>query len=152
MHNELELQQSFNSCALAALSYALNVKYGIKSNERTLARKAAAFYTGSGGLPPEHGYSVGDVVRLSAALGVEAGAWRLSFNTIPHHSLPALLWLRENGRDHVVVLLALASESAHLFDPAVGHYWVSEDTLAERWLADSDTGLFIALTSVSSHG
>ena len=150
LHRSDWLQQSVNSCALAALSYALNRGHGVVSHEGELVRRAAAFYPGSGGLPPEHGYSIGDVRRLSTALGVRADPWRLALAAIDQQPLPALLWMEESGRSHVVVLLAVTSRAVHLFDPAVGHYWLSRDRLADRWMGDRTSGLLIALTSASA--
>jgi hypothetical protein len=82
LHRSDWLQQSVNSCALAALSYALNRGHGVFSDERELVRRAAAFYPNSGGLPPEQGYSIGDVHRLSAAVGVTAHTWHLALAVI----------------------------------------------------------------------
>lgn len=150
LHRSDWLQQSVNSCALAALSYALHRGHGVLSDEAALVRRAAAFYPDRGGLPPEQGYSIGDVRRLSAALGVTADPWHLALPAIDQQPLPALLWMQESGRSHVVVLLAVTSQAVHLFDPAVGHYWLSRDQLADRWMGDRTSGLLIALTSTSA--
>jgi predicted double-glycine peptidase len=58
--------------------------------------------------------------------------------------------MQESGRRHVVVLLAVTSQAVHLFDPAVGHYWLSRDQFADRWLGDRTAGLLVALTSTSA--
>lgn len=151
-YNRDWLQQSSNSCALAALSYALNSEHGVSIDEHELVRRAAVFYTDRGGLPPEEGYSVGDIRRLSTEFGVTADAWRLPFTAVAQQVLPVLLWMEETGRNHVVVLLGLTREAAHVFDPAVGHYWLSRDRLADRWLGDRASGLLIALTKAQQEG
>lgn len=146
---ESQLQQSRNSCALAALSYALSAAYHVAATEQDLAQLAAPFYASTHGLPPSEGYSIGDIRRLSAKLGVTAEAWRLPLHAIRDEVLPALLWLKEAGQNHVVVLIELLPNAAYLFDPAVGHYWLSRSRLSDRWLDGRGRGVLIELRNLS---
>ena len=145
VHDDGQLQQQPNSCALAALSYALNFSYAANTSEQQLAELAADYYAGSKSAPPPLGYSIADVQRLSARLGVNASVWQLPLSQIHRVSLPALFWLAEAGQSHVVVLTQLARGSVRVFDPAVGHRWLGSSLFADRWLAGGQRGIAIEL-------
>lgn len=142
--NELPaLQARPNSCGLAAVAFIAE-SFGIQGvTEQGLANLLAPFYATSQGVPPQAGYSLGDIARLGKHLSLQTVVMRSDIAGLRSANLPTMLLLDAASSPHFVVVTELKERVATLFDPAQGWYSVDLMSLQSNWLGANSTGVYV---------
>lgn len=114
------LQAEANECGVACIAMVA-AAHGAELSLTTLHERFAAF---------DHGPCLRTVLRVAAAVDLDARPLRIDLDELHRLTLPAILHWR---LDHFVVLTCIGRRRAVIHDPAAGKRRVSRDELSQSF-------------------
>jgi uncharacterized protein len=144
-YNTVVRQQYDFSCGSAALATLLRYHY-------TLAQDEAAVFTGmwQGGDQAkirQVGFSLLDMKRYLAAIGLSADGYKVSLDAVAKRGLPGIALITHKGYRHFVVVKGIAGDQMLIGDPSLGLHLVPRARFEEQW-----NGVYFVINSRSDIG
>lgn len=125
-------QQYDFSCGSAALATLLTHHYGRAVTEEAVFARMWAL--GDQPKIQREGFSLLDMQRFLASLGLRADGFELPLQTLLDAHLPAIVLINANGYQHFVVIKGERSGKVLLGDPAAGTRAVPRADFERMWL------------------
>jgi len=124
-------QQTDFSCGSAALATLLTYHYGRPVTEQQVFD--AMFASGDRERIRQQGFSLLDMQRLLASLGLIADGYQQPLEKLAQAGLPAVVRIVEHGYSHFVVIKGIRGERVLLGDPASGTRALSRAQFEGIW-------------------
>jgi hypothetical protein len=113
------VRQQFDfSCGSAALATLLTFHYERPTNEATVLK--AMFEAGDQQKIREVGFSLLDMKRYLASVGLDADGFSVPLDKLAEAGVPAITLIEINGYRHFVVLKGISDDIVLVGDPALG--------------------------------
>ncbi len=120
------------SCGSAALVTVLNHYIGIAVTEQE-AMEGMLAYGEREKIVARRGFSLLDMKRYVATLGVDANGFRGDINDLMALQAPAVVPIEYAGFKHFVVLRGIRDGRVYIADPSAGHVVFSTEEFASLW-------------------
>lgn len=120
------------SCGSAALTTLLNGYVGTKLNEQQ-TMSGLLRYGEYERIIERRSFSLLDMKRFVAALGMESGGYRGEFSDLVKQGQPAIVPISYAGFKHFVVYKAYKNGRVYVADPALGNISFDEERFKEVW-------------------
>lgn len=124
-------QQTDFSCGSAALATLLTYHYGRPVSERQVFDAMLA--SGDQQRIQQQGFSLLDMQRLLATLGMTADGYQQPLEKLAQAGLPAIVRIVEQGYSHFVVIKGIQADRILLGDPASGTRALSRAQFEHIW-------------------
>lgn len=128
--NLVEQQTDF-SCGAAAIATLLNQAYGMQMSEADVI--LGMLHNADQELVRTQGFSMLDMKRYAATLGLRARGYRLKADQLESVKIPSVVLLDIRGYKHFVVLQRSGDGWVYLGDPVLGHKRLSLDEFSKGW-------------------
>ena len=127
------VRQAYNySCGSAALTTLLNGYVGTQLNEQQ-TMSGLLRYGEYDRIIERRSFSLLDMKRFVAALGMESGGYRGEFSDLVKQGQPAIVPISYAGFKHFVVYKAYKNGRVYVADPALGNISFDEERFKEVW-------------------
>ena len=133
------------SCGSAALATLLRYHYGGTQNEGDTFRGMWA--KGDRQQIRRLGFSLLDMKRYLASLGVAAGGYQVSLDDIVAAGVPGIALINVNGYKHFVVVKGVGGHEVLVGDPALGLRTMTTNVFKAAW-----NGIYFVLDSKLADG
>lgn len=133
------------SCGSAALATLLRYHYGLSQDEESTFRGMWA--AGDRAQIRRVGFSLLDMKRHLAKLGLRADGFQVSLPEIAKAGVPGIALINVNGYKHFVVVKGLSDGEVLVGDPALGLKTMSAAEFGKSW-----NGIYFALNSELERG
>lgn len=120
------------SCGSAALTTLLNGYVGTQLNEQQ-TMSGLLRYGEYERIIERRSFSLLDMKRFVAALGMESGGYRGEFSDLVKQGQPAIVPISYAGFKHFVVYKAYKNGRVYVADPALGNISFDEERFKEVW-------------------
>ena len=120
------------SCGSAALTTLLNGYVGTQLNEQQ-TMSGLLRYGEYERIIERRSFSLLDMKRFVAALGLESGGYRGEFSDLVKQGQPAIVPISYAGFKHFVVYKAYKNGRVYVADPALGNISFDEERFKEVW-------------------
>ena len=120
------------SCGSAALTTLLNGYVGTQLNEQQ-TMSGLLRYGEYDRIIERRSFSLLDMKRFVAALGMESGGYRGEFSDLVKQGQPAIVPISYAGFKHFVVYKAYKNGRVYVADPALGNISFDEERFKEVW-------------------
>lgn len=120
------------SCGSAALTTLLNGYVGTQLNEQQ-TMSGLLRYGEYERIIERRSFSLLDMKRFVAALGMESGGYRGEFSDLVKQEQPAIVPISYAGFKHFVVYKAYKNGRVYVADPALGNISFDEERFKEVW-------------------
>ena len=120
------------SCGSAALTTLLNGYVGTQLNEQQ-TMSGLLRYGEYDRIIERRSFSLLDMKRFVAALGLESGGYRGEFEDLVKQGQPAIVPISYAGFKHFVVYKAYKNGRVYVADPALGNISFDEERFKEVW-------------------
>ncbi|WP_180060639.1 C39 family peptidase [Acinetobacter sp. YH12135] len=120
------------SCGSAALTTLLNGYVGTQLNEQQ-TMSGLLRYGEYERIIERRSFSLLDMKRFVAALGLESGGYRGEFEDLVKQGQPAIVPISYAGFKHFVVYKAYKNGRVYVADPALGNISFDEERFKEVW-------------------
>ncbi|MCO8060149.1 putative pilus system C39 family peptidase FilB [Acinetobacter towneri] len=120
------------SCGSAALTTLLNGYVGTQLNEQQ-TMSGLLRYGEYDRIIERRSFSLLDMKRFIAALGMESGGYRGEFSDLVKQGQPAIVPISYAGFKHFVVYKAYKNGRVYVADPALGNISFDEERFKEVW-------------------
>lgn len=120
------------SCGSAALTTLLNGYVGTQLNEQQ-TMSGLLRYGEYDRIIERRSFSLLDMKRFVAALGMESGGYRGEFSDLVKQGQPAIVPISYAGFKHFVVYKAYKNGRVYVADPALGNISFDEERFKEAW-------------------
>lgn len=120
------------SCGSAALTTLLNGYVGTQLNEQQ-TMSGLLRYGEYERIIERRSFSLLDMKRFVAALGLESGGYRGEFSDLVKQGQPAIVPISYAGFKHFVVYKAYQNGRVYVADPALGNISFDEERFKEVW-------------------
>ena len=120
------------SCGSAALTTLLNGYVGTQLNEQQ-TMSGLLRYGEYDRIIERRSFSLLDMKRFVAALGMESGGYRGEFSDLVKQGQPAIVPISYAGFKHIVVYKAYKNGRVYVADPALGNISFDEERFKEVW-------------------
>jgi predicted double-glycine peptidase len=124
-------QQYDFSCGSAALATLLTYHYGVAVSEQAAFEQM--YLRGDQQKIRKEGFSLLDMQRYLASLGLRADGFELALDKLLEARLPAIVLIAENGYQHFVVIKGLTGDRVLLGDPASGTRTMPRSVFEAIW-------------------
>ena len=128
------------SCGSAALATLLRYHYGGHQDEQDVFR--GMWVKGDRQQIRKVGFSLLDMKRYLASLGIAAGGYQVSLDEITQAGVPGIALININGYKHFVVLKGVGGHEVLVGDPALGLKTMPMDEFKSAW-----NGIYFVLDS-----
>lgn len=128
---DLVRQRTDFSCGAAALATVFNHAYGKQSSEQQIL--ANMFKVADPDVVREKGFSLLDMKRYVAAVGMRAEGYKVGYDALPGLKVPGIVLLSTKGYKHFVVVRRAGPEKVTLGDPALGNRVMSRRDFEREW-------------------
>lgn len=130
------------SCGSAALATLLTYHYNRPTLESSVLKAMMA--VGDKAKIEREGFSLLDMKRYLASIGLNAEGYRVSLGKIAEVGVPGIVLVKTNGYSHFVVLKGIRGDEVLVGDPALGTKVMTRERFSSIW-----TGIFfVILTDV----
>lgn len=119
------------SCGSAALATLLTYHYAEPTTEEQVFK--SMFADGDQERIMKVGFSMADMKRYLASLGLEANGYRVSFDKLAELAVPAIVLLNHQGYRHFVVVKGMDAERVLVGDSALGTRTISRKEFEKMW-------------------
>lgn len=133
------------SCGSAAVATLLTYHYGRPTGEREVFERM--FAAGDQGAIRKYGFSMFDMQRYLATLGLRADGFRVGLDKIAEVGVPAITLINLKGYNHFVVVKGVEGGDVLVGDPAMGLKAIPRAEFDSMWQGvmfvirdDVDTG------------
>lgn len=133
------------SCGSAALATLLHYHYGIGASEDTVF--AGMWKEGDRTLIKQQGFSLLDMKRYLAALGLGADGYRVTLDDVAKTRIPGIALTVTDGYRHFVVIKGVRDDHVLVGDPSKGLIVYDRNAFGAIW-----DGLFFVITSAQGVG
>jgi uncharacterized protein len=141
MHYRRVVHQQYDfSCGSAALATLLTYHYERPTLERTALKWM--FNHGDREKIRQEGFSLLDMKRYLASVGLDAEGYRVSLEKIAEVGVPGIILVNVHGYSHFVVLKGIRGDRVLLGDPALGAKLMSREEIQKIW-----TGVFFTVVN-----
>lgn len=120
------------SCGSAALTTLLNGRVGTELTEQQTMEGLLRFGEYER-IIERRSFSLLDMKRFVAALGMESGGYRGEFSDLVKQNQPAIVPITYAGFKHFVVFKAYKDGRVYVADPALGNISFDEERFKEVW-------------------
>ncbi|KGT47682.1 MULTISPECIES: C39 family peptidase [Acinetobacter] len=120
------------SCGSAALTTLLNGYVGTQLNEQQIMNGLMK-YGETEKIVERRSFSLLDMKRFVAALGLESGGYRGEFNDLIKQGQPAIVPISYAGFKHFVVYKGYKNGRVYVADPAIGNISFDEQRFKDVW-------------------
>ncbi|WPC31549.1 putative pilus system C39 family peptidase FilB [Acinetobacter towneri] len=120
------------SCGSAALTTLMNGYVGTQLNEQQ-TMSGLLRYGEYDRIIERRSFSLLDMKRFVAALGMESGGYRGEFSDLVKQGQPAIVPISYAGFKHFVVYKAYKNGRVYVADPALGNISFDEERFKEVW-------------------
>lgn len=120
------------SCGSAALTTLLNGRVGTELTEQQTMEGLLRFGEYDR-IIERRSFSLLDMKRFVAALGMESGGYRGEFSDLVKQNQPAIVPITYAGFKHFVVFKAYKDGRVYVADPALGNISFDEERFKEVW-------------------
>src|SRR5690606_33006056 len=120
------------SCGSAALTTLLNGYVGTQLNEQQTMNGLMKFGE-TEKIIERRSFSLLDMKRFVAALGLESGGYRGEFEDLVKQDQPAIVPISYAGFKHFVVYKAYKDGRVYVADPALGNISFDEERFKQVW-------------------
>jgi len=133
-------QQYDFSCGSAALATLLTYHYERPTLESTALKWM--FDHGDREKIRKEGFSLLDMKRYLASIGLDAEGYRVSLDKVAEVGIPGIILINVHGYSHFVVLKGIRGDQVLVGDPALGTKLMSREEVQKIW-----TGVFFTIVS-----
>ncbi len=120
------------SCGSAALVTLLNSYLGMEVSEQA-AMEGMLAHGEREKIIQRRGFSLLDMKRFVASMGVRAGGFRGDLNDLAGLDVPVIVPIDYGGFKHFVVFREIRDDKVFLADPSAGYIVLSTDEFAKHW-------------------
>lgn len=124
-------QRTDFSCGAAAMASLLNAAYGLNLGEEDVIQSMLA--ESDPDLVRSQGFSMLDMKRYAATLGLRARGYRLDARRLESVKVPTIVLLDIRGYKHFVLLLRSSSDWVYIGDSVLGHKKMRLEEFAKGW-------------------
>lgn len=140
MHFRRVVRQEYDfSCGSAALATLLTYHYNHPVLEDSVLK--AMFAVGDQEKIKKEGFSMLDMKRYLASIGMKADGYEVSLDKIAEVGIPGITLIKTKGYLHFVVLKGIRGNEVLVGDPALGTKFVSRKDFQDMW-----NGIFFVIT------
>ncbi len=125
------VQQRDFSCGSAALATMLHYHYGRPITETEALQ--AMYAAGDKKKIEKEGFSLLDMKRYLATIGLQAEGYRVSLDKLAEVGIPAIALVNINGYLHFVLVRGISDSEVLVADPALGMKTYSRSKFEEMW-------------------
>ncbi len=126
------LRQQYDfSCGSAALATLLSHHYGLAITEEAVFRHM--YLHGDQRKIRREGFSLLDMQRYLAAIGLRADGFQLPLDKLAEARLPAIVLMSEKGYQHFVVVKGMSAGRVLIGDPATGTRAMTRHSFESAW-------------------
>lgn len=129
-HRVIRQQYDF-SCGSAAVATLLTHHYGRPTSEEEAFR--SMFAVGDSKAIRQYGFSLFDMQRYLATLGLKADGFRMDIDKLAQVGVPAITLVNQKGYNHFVVVKGLDGGDVLVGDPAMGVKVISRPEFEAQW-------------------
>lgn len=119
------------SCGSAALATMLSYFYEMPINERVLVEQM--FLTGDQEKISKQGFSLLDMKKYLASLGLRAGGFKDSLSRLEKAGIPAIALINNKGYLHFVVVAGVTDSEVLISDPSLGLRVANRKEFEKQW-------------------
>ena len=126
------IRQQFDySCGSAALATLLRYHFSLGTDEADVFK--AMYAVGDQDRIQKLGFSLLDMKKYLASIGMEADGYRLSLTELSQLGVPAIALIQIGSYKHFVVIKGIAGDHVLVGDPALGLRAVSAGDFQKSW-------------------
>lgn len=124
-------QQYDFSCGSAAVATLLTYHYGRPISEQDAFK--SMFEAGDQALIEKQGFSLADMQRFFATLGLKSDGYKVSLDKLAEVGVPAITLINTKGYNHFVVVKGIQHGDVLVGDPALGLKAIPRDEFQAMW-------------------
>ncbi|HEU4960632.1 MAG TPA: C39 family peptidase [Sphingomonas sp.] len=133
------------SCGSAALATLLRFHYGVAASEDSVF--AGMWKEGDRTLIKQQGFSLLDMKRYLAAIGLSADGYRVTLDDVAKAGVPGIALTVVDGYRHFIVVKGVRGDHVMVGDPSKGLIVYDRAEFAKIW-----DGLFFVITAAQNVG